>query len=47
MVVVGTFCIKSSSREIERNDELYIGSDMEEWIQDCRTQMIENLTLTD
>lgn len=35
---------KPSCREIERNDELYFGSDKEEWIKDCRTETIENLS---
>jgi hypothetical protein len=35
---------KPSCREIERNDELYFGAGKEEWIRECRTEKIENLS---
>jgi hypothetical protein len=35
---------KPSCREIERNDELYFESGKEEWIQECRSKTIENLS---
>jgi hypothetical protein len=30
--------------EIEKNDELYFGFGKGEWIKECRSEMIENLT---
>ena len=35
---------KLTCREIERNDELYFGSGKEEWVKECRTEKIENLS---
>lgn len=35
---------KPDCREIEKNDEFYFGFGKGEWIKECRTEMIENLT---
>jgi hypothetical protein len=30
--------------EIEKNEDLYFGSGRGEWVQECRDEMVENLT---
>jgi hypothetical protein len=35
---------KLDCREIEKNDELYFGSGMGEWVRECRNEMVNNLT---
>jgi len=35
---------KPSCSEIEQNDELYFGSGKEEWVKECRTEKIENMS---
>jgi hypothetical protein len=40
----GTDESKPDCREIEKNDELYLEFRWAEWIQECRNELIENLT---
>lgn len=35
---------KPDCKQVEKNDELYLGLGKGDCIQDCRTKMIENLT---